>query len=164
MKKGRNALGLHIVLYQPEIPNNTGNIARTCLGTNTTLHLIHPLGFSTENKMVKRAGLDYWEHVHIKEHLSMEAFYEQYPEAICYYIENFGTTYYTECDYSDSEADIFFIFGKETTGLPKTLIKGKEDRCLRVPMTGDIRSLNLANTASIIIYEALRQQQFQKLS
>lgn len=164
VKKGRNVVGLHIVLYQPEIPTNTGNIARTCLGTNTTLHLIHPLGFSTDDKMVKRAGLDYWEHVHIEEHLSIDAFYEQYPEAVCYYIENFGTTYYTECDYSDSEQEIFFIFGKETTGIPKELIKGKEKNCLRVPMTAHIRSLNLANTASIIIYEALRQQAFNQLT
>src|SRR5699024_7690673 len=92
-------IGLHIVSYQPEIPANTGNIARTCLRTNTTLHLIHPLGFSTDSKMVKRAGLDYWEHVHIHEHDSIEALYTEYPDGIFYYIENFGTKHYTDAPF-----------------------------------------------------------------
>lgn len=156
-------MGLHIVLYQPEIPANTGNIARTCLATNTTLHLIHPLGFSTDDKMLRRAGLDYWHDVSIKEYKSIDDFYEAYPEATCYFIENFGTKYYTDYDYSDEEEEIFFIFGRETNGIPKELIAGKEDHCLRVHMSDNVRSLNLSNTAAIIIYEALRQQAFRQL-
>lgn len=156
-------MGLHIVLYQPEIPANTGNIARTCLATDTTLHLIHPLGFSTDDKMLRRAGLDYWHHVNIKEYHSLDQLYDRYPDATFYYIENFGTKYYTDYDYSHVEEEIFFIFGRETNGIPKELIAGKEDHCLRVHMSDKVRSLNLSNTAAIIIYEALRQQQFAQL-
>ncbi len=156
-------MGLHIVLYQPEIPANTGNIARTCMATNTTLHLIHPLGFSTEDKMLRRAGLDYWHHVQVHEYDSIQALYASYPEGLFYYIENFGTGYYTDFDYSNTDMDIFFVFGRETKGIPRELIEGKEERCLRVPMTEQARSLNLSNTAAIVIYEALRQQEFQGL-
>ena len=159
-----SALGLHIALYEPQIPANTGNIARTSAGTDTTLHLIHPLGFSTSDKMLKRAGLDYWHSVNIHEHESLEAMYKLYKDATYYFIENFGTTYYTDMDYSDSEEEIFFIFGKETTGIPKEVIKGKEDHCLRIPMTDKIRSLNLSNTVAIILYEALRQQSYRSLT
>lgn len=157
-------MGLHIVLYEPLIPANTGNIARTCAGTDAMLHLIHPLGFSTSDKMLKRAGLDYWEHVNIKEHGSMEELYGSYTEATYYYIENFGTRNYAEADYSNREEDIFFVFGKETTGIPKEMIEGKQNQCLRIPMTDKIRSYNLSNTVSIIIFEALRQQNFTKLT
>lgn len=153
-------MSLHVVLFEPEIPANTGNIARTCLATGTTLHLIHPLGFSTEDKMLKRAGLDYWHHVDVREYASIEELYHKYPEGTYYYIENFGTKYYTDYDYSDDEAALFFVFGKESSGIPKQLLVGKEDKCLRVPMTTDVRSLNLANTAAIMVYEALRQQKF----
>lgn len=153
-------MALHVVLYQPEIPANTGNIARTCLATNTELHLIHPLGFSTDDKMVRRAGLDYWYHVTINEYDSIEELYEKYPDGEYYYIENFGTKSYVDYDYSNVEQDIFFVFGRESSGIPKELIAGKEDRCLRIPMTDQVRSLNLSNAAAIVIYEALRQQQF----
>ncbi len=156
-------MGLHVVLYQPEIPANTGNIARTCLGTDTTLHLIRPLGFSTDDKMLRRAGLDYWHDVDIKYYDSIEELYETYPDATYYYIENFGTKHYTDYDYSNPEEEIFFVFGRETNGIPKELLVGKEDRCLRIHMTDKIRSLNLSNTAAIIIYEALRQQNFPGL-
>ncbi len=157
-------MGLHIALYQPEIPANTGNIARTCLGTNTTLHLIHPLGFSTDDKMVRRAGLDYWYNVDIQEHENIEHMYQRFPNAQYYYIENFGTKHYTDVNYSNVEEDIFFIFGQETKGIPRQLIEGKEEQCLRVHMSEHIRSLNLSNTAAIILYEALRQQKFPNLS
>lgn len=153
-------MALHVVLYQPEIPANTGNIARTCLATNTELHLIHPLGFSTDDKMVRRAGLDYWYHVTINEYDSIEELYKKYPDGEYYYIENFGTKSYVDYDYSNVEQDIFFVFGRESSGIPKELIAGKEDRCLRIPMTDQVRSLNLSNAAAIVIYEALRQQQF----
>ncbi|MEQ6378565.1 tRNA (uridine(34)/cytosine(34)/5-carboxymethylaminomethyluridine(34)-2'-O)-methyltransferase TrmL [Bacillaceae bacterium S4-13-58] len=157
-------MGLHIVLYQPEIPANTGNIARTCLATNTSLHLIRPLGFSTDDKMLRRAGLDYWHDVDIKYYDSLDELYRAYPEGKFYYIENFGTGYYTDFDFSNTEEDIFFVFGRETNGIPRELLIGKEDRCLRIHMTDKVRSLNLSNTAAIMIYEALRQQGFPKLT
>ncbi|MEI3607133.1 tRNA (uridine(34)/cytosine(34)/5-carboxymethylaminomethyluridine(34)-2'-O)-methyltransferase TrmL [Pseudogracilibacillus sp. SE30717A] len=153
-------MGLHIVLYQPEIPANTGNIARTCLATNTSLHLIHPLGFSTDDKMLRRAGLDYWNDVTIHEYDSINELYKKYEKGIFYYIENFGTKYYSDFDYSNKEEELFFVFGRETNGIPKELIEGKEDYCLRIHMTDQVRSLNLSNSAAIIIYEALRQQGF----
>ncbi|SEQ39318.1 tRNA (cytidine/uridine-2'-O-)-methyltransferase [Virgibacillus subterraneus] len=156
-------MSINIVLYQPEIPANTGNIARTCLATDATLHLIHPLGFSTDDKMVKRAGLDYWENVDIREYDSIQDLYATYPEGTFYYIENFGTKYYTEYDYSNSDEDLFFVFGRETDGIPKSLLEGKEDRCLRIHMSDKVRSLNLSNTSAIIIYEALRQRDFSGL-
>ena len=156
-------VSLHVVLFEPEIPANTGNIGRTCFATGTTLHLIHPLGFSTDSKMVRRAGLDYWEHVDVKEYDSIEDLYKTYPEGSFYYIENFGTKYYTDFDFSPVDIDQFFVFGKESTGIPRELLTGKEDKCLRIHMNDEVRSLNLSNTASIIIYEALRQQGFPKL-
>ncbi|QXE02606.1 tRNA (uridine(34)/cytosine(34)/5-carboxymethylaminomethyluridine(34)-2'-O)-methyltransferase TrmL [Terribacillus sp. DMT04] len=154
----------HIVLYQPEIPANTGNIARTCLATDTTLHLIRPLGFSTDDKMLRRSGLDYWHDVDIRYYDSMEELYEQFPEGAYYYIENFGTKHYSDYDFSDTNQDILFVFGRESTGIPKDLLIGKEEQCLRIHMTDKVRSLNLSNTAAIIIYEALRQQNFDGLS
>jgi len=156
-------MGLHIVLYEPEIPANTGNIARTCLATDTTLHLIHPLGFSTEDKMVQRAGLDYWKHVNVTEYDSIEELYETYRNGLYYYIENFGEKHYTDVDFNQPEKELFFVFGKETSGIPKEVIKGNEESCLRIPMNDQVRSLNLSNTAAIIIYEAMRQQGFQNI-
>lgn len=158
-------VSLNIVLFEPEIPANTGNIARTCLATNTTLHLIHPLGFSTDDKMVRRAGLDYWQHVNIKEYQSIDELYQSYPDGEYYFIENFGRKYYTDYDFSNVEENLFFIFGKETTGIPREMIRGKEDKCLRIHMSesDQVRSLNLSNTAAIILYEVLRQQNFYHL-
>lgn len=156
-------MSLHVVLYQPEIPANTGNIGRTCLATDTTLHLIHPLGFSTDDKMLRRAGLDYWKSIDLQEYDLIEELYEKYPDGEFYYIENFGTKQYTDFDFSNIDKDIFFVFGRETDGIPKALIEGKEDRCLRIHMNDKVRSLNLSNTAAIIIYEALRQQDFPGL-
>lgn len=156
-------MGIHVVLYQPEIPANTGNIARTCAGTDTTLHLIRPLGFSTDDKMLKRAGLDYWQYVNIMYYDSLEELFEKYQDGEFYLITKFGQTTYSSFDYSDRNKDHFFVFGKETTGLPKDLIQNNMDRCLRLPMTENIRSLNLSNTAAILVYEALRQQDFHGL-
>lgn len=157
-------MGLHIVLYQPEIPANTGNIARTCAGTNATLHLIRPLGFSTDDKMLKRAGCDYWPNVKINYYDSLEELFEEYPQANFYFIETVGQKNYTAFDYSDKLLDHFFVFGRETTGLPNDLLEKNLDHCLRIPQTDKIRSLNLSNTAAILIYEALRQQNFPELS
>ncbi|MUV36660.1 tRNA (cytidine(34)-2'-O)-methyltransferase [Lentibacillus sp. JNUCC-1] len=157
-------MGLHIVLYQPEIPANTGNISRTCHATNATLHLVHPLGFSTDDRMLRRAGLDYWKDVDIKEYPAIDDVYRTYPHGDFYYIENFGTRHYTDFDFSDSNKDWFFVFGRETNGIPHELLKGKEDKCLRVHMNDKVRSLNLSNTAAVIVYEVLRQQNFPGLS
>ena len=159
-------MGLHIVLYQPQIPANTGNIARTCAGTNTSLHLIHPLGFSTDDKMLKRAGLDYWPYVDIHDHESLETFVkmtESKTNAEVFLIETYGTQNYTEFDYTDSSQEIYFLFGRETTGLPKKFAQARSENCLRIPQSEHIRSLNLSNAAAIVIYEALRQQNFSGL-
>lgn len=158
-------MGVHVVLYQPEIPANTGNIARTCLATNVTLHLIHPLGFSTDDKMLRRAGLDYWQDVNIIYHDSIDDLYQKHPVGEFYYIENFGEKYYTDFDFSNSQEELFFVFGRETNGIPKSLLEGKEDRCLRIHMAQNdkVRSLNLSNTAAIIIYDVLKQQGFPNM-
>ncbi|WP_050182248.1 tRNA (uridine(34)/cytosine(34)/5-carboxymethylaminomethyluridine(34)-2'-O)-methyltransferase TrmL [Domibacillus robiginosus] len=156
-------MAVHVVLYQPEIPANTGNIARTCAATGTPLHLIRPLGFSTDDKMLKRAGLDYWEFVDITYYDSLEEFFEKNSNGHMYYLSKFGKQDHAKFDYSDTEQDHYFMFGKETTGLPKDLIAANMDRCLRIPMNEHVRSLNLSNTAAILIYEALRQQGFPGL-
>ncbi|WP_285768511.1 tRNA (uridine(34)/cytosine(34)/5-carboxymethylaminomethyluridine(34)-2'-O)-methyltransferase TrmL [Peribacillus sp. SI8-4] len=156
-------MAIHVVLYQPQIPANTGNIARTCAGTDTSLHLIRPLGFSTDDKQLKRAGLDYWENVKIHYYDSLEEFFEKNAGGEYYYLTKFGEQPHSSFDYSDLDSEIYFIFGRETTGLPKELIQENMDRCLRIPMTDHIRSLNLSNTAAILVYEALRQQDYRQL-
>ncbi|CEG30966.1 tRNA (uridine(34)/cytosine(34)/5-carboxymethylaminomethyluridine(34)-2'-O)-methyltransferase TrmL [Peribacillus simplex] len=156
-------MSIHVVLYQPQIPANTGNIARTCAGTDTSLHLIRPLGFSTDDKQLKRAGLDYWENVKIHYYDSLEEFFERNAGGEFYYLTKFGEQPHSSFDYSDQYSEIFFIFGRETTGLPKDLIQENMDRCLRIPMTDKVRSLNLSNTAAILVYEALRQQNYREL-
>ncbi|WP_062105380.1 tRNA (uridine(34)/cytosine(34)/5-carboxymethylaminomethyluridine(34)-2'-O)-methyltransferase TrmL [Bacillus niameyensis] len=150
----------HVVLYQPEIPANTGNIARTCAATDTQLHLIRPLGFSTDDKMLKRAGLDYWQHVDITYYDSLDEFFAKNAAGEYYYLSKFGKVPHTSFDYSNSEKDHYFMFGRETTGLPKDLIAENQERCLRIPMNDNVRSLNLSNTAAILVYEALRQQNY----
>ncbi|WML43088.1 tRNA (uridine(34)/cytosine(34)/5-carboxymethylaminomethyluridine(34)-2'-O)-methyltransferase TrmL [Neobacillus sp. PS3-40] len=156
-------MAIHIVLYQPQIPANTGNIARTCAGTDTILHLIRPLGFSTDDKMLKRAGLDYWQFVKIVYYDSLDEFYEKNSGGEFFYITKFGQKPFTSFDYSVVNKDYFFIFGRETTGLPKDVIEKNKDVSLRIPMNENIRSLNLSNTAAILIYEALRQQNYPNL-
>lgn len=157
-------VGLHVVLYQPEIPANTGNIARTCAATGTTLHLIRPLGFSTDDKMLKRAGLDYWEHVKIYDYDSLEELFDKYKDGEFYFITKFGKNTYSSIDCSDLRKEHFFVFGRETTGLPKSLLEKNNDRALRLPMTENVRSLNLSNSAAVLVYEALRQQNYPGLS
>ncbi len=156
-------LANHVVLYQPEIPANTGNIARTCAGTDTMLHLIRPLGFSTDDKMLKRAGLDYWPFVKIAYYDSLDEFFEKNAGGEFFFVETFGEKYYTDFDYSSPKKDYYFIFGRETSGLPKELTEIYGDRFIRIPMNDNIRSLNLSNTAAILVYEALRQQSFHNL-
>lgn len=158
-------MAIHVALFEPQIPANTGNIARTCAGTGTHLHLIEPLGFSTDDKMLKRAGLDYWQHVDITYHDGIERFLAAYPKGKFYFITKFGQQNYTSFDYSKVEEDIFFVFGKETKGLPQEILERYADSCLRIPMDDThIRALNLSNTAAILIYEALRQQNFIHLT
>lgn len=162
MKEGFT-LSLNIALYQPEIPANTGNIARTCAGTNTTLHLIRPLGFSTEDKMLRRAGLDYWYAVDIVYHDSLEDFLEYSKDGELYLIETYSDKPYSEFDFTDKGKDIYFLFGNESSGLPKDFAYARIDRCLRIPQSDKVRSLNLSNAAAIVIYEALRQRNFPNL-
>lgn len=152
----------HIVLFQPEIPQNTGNIARTCAATDTTLHLIKPLGFSVEDKMVRRAGLDYWEFVDIHYYESIEQFFEE-SKGNYYMLSKYGKKAHSDMDYSDFDENHYFVFGRETTGLPEWVREKYDDTLLRVPMTGNVRSLNLANTATMLVYEALRQQNYPGL-
>lgn len=153
----------HIVLFEPQIPANTGNIARTCAATNTTLHLIKPLGFSTDDKQLKRAGLDYWHDVNIIYHENLDDFMTYVSDKELLLVTKFAKQVYSEIDYTEDK-DYFFMFGKETTGLPEELMQEHKEKCVRVPMNDEhVRSLNLSNTAALIIYEALRQQGFPNL-
>lgn len=155
----------HIVLFEPLMPANTGNIARTCAATNATLHLIHPLGFSTDDKMLKRAGLDYWHHVDIREHDNLDAFLQTIGDSPLYLITKFAPRIVSEADLDDAKVqEQYFIFGKETTGLPIDFMESHKEMALRLPMNDEhVRSLNLSNTVAIVIYEALRQQTYQGL-
>lgn len=150
-------MAFHIVLYQPEIPANTGNIARTCSVTGTHLHLIHPLGFSIEDKYLKRAGLDYWDQLSVNHYASFDDFLQKKGDGQLYFIETTGKGFYSQRKYSDGD---YFIFGKETTGIPKEILDQFQDQIVRIPMKPGTRSLNLSNTAAIVVYEALRQNSF----
>lgn len=153
----------HIVLFEPQIPANTGNIARTCAATNSPLHLIEPLGFSTDDKQLKRAGLDYWHDVDIRYYENLMDFLEKNPAIHLHLITKFGHRTYSEVAYDDGN-DHYFMFGKETTGLPEEFMRSREADCLRIPMNDQhVRSLNLSNTAALVVYEALRQQDFLNL-
>jgi len=156
-------MSINVVLYQPETPANTGNIARTCAATGSTLHLIRPLGFRTDDKTLKRAGLDYWQYVNIIYYDSLGDFFEKNVEGEFYYLTKFGEKTYSHFDYSDTAKNHYFIFGRETTGLPNDLISDNLDRTIRIPMTENVQSLNLSNTAAILVYEAMRQQNYLNL-
>ncbi len=149
---------MHIVLVEPEIPNNTGNISRTCSVTGSTLHLVRPLGFSTDDKHLKRAGLDYWQYLDLHYWDSFDEVRRAYPDAAFYYLSTHGTRCYTEASFG---ADDFLVFGKETAGLPRELLAANPETTLRIPMLPEIRSLNLANSVAIVLYEALRQNGFR---
>ncbi|TLS37998.1 tRNA (uridine(34)/cytosine(34)/5-carboxymethylaminomethyluridine(34)-2'-O)-methyltransferase TrmL [Pseudalkalibacillus caeni] len=151
-------MALNVVLFQPEIPANTGNIARTCAATNTRLHLIRPLGFSTDDKMLKRAGLDYWQYVDVHYYDSLDELFGKFADGEFFFITKFGENTHTDFRFEDLEKDYFFVFGRETNGLPDEVIESNKDHCLRLPMTDQVRALNLSNTAAIMVYEALRQQ------
>ena len=156
---------LNIVLVEPEIPQNTGNIARTCAITSSKLHLVYPLGFSVSEKALKRAGLDYWDKLEIEEHVSFTKFLEKYKpeEHNMFFATTKGKTKYTDIDYSEMD-EIFVLYGKETKGLPEWLLERFLDtKTIRIPMLPTLRSLNLANSVAIITYEILRQHNFEEL-
>ncbi|GIP34303.1 tRNA (uridine(34)/cytosine(34)/5-carboxymethylaminomethyluridine(34)-2'-O)-methyltransferase TrmL [Paenibacillus sp. J2TS4] len=154
-------MAFHIVLVEPEIPANTGNISRTCAATGTYLHLVRPLGFSTDDKTLKRAGLDYWHSVKLEYHDSFDEVKHKYPEARFFYATTKADKSYADFEFRDGD---FFVFGKETAGLPKDIIESNQETCMRIPISDDVRSLNLSNSAAIILYEGLRQLQFNGLS
>ncbi len=151
---------MHIVLVEPEIPNNTGNISRTCSVTGSTLHLVRPLGFSTDDKHLKRAGLDYWQYLDLHYWDSFGELQNAYPEGRFWYASTKAKHSYTEAAFAPGD---FLVFGKETKGLPEDLLHAHAEQAIRIPMQPDIRSLNLANSVAIVLYEALRQQGFPGL-
>ena len=151
---------LNIVLHEPEIPANTGNIGRTCVATGTRLHLIEPLGFSLSEKAIKRAGMDYWKDLDVTTYLDYEEFLEKNPGAKIYYATTKGLQTYTDVRFED---DCYIMFGKESAGIPEEILLDNQENCVRIPMWGDIRSLNLSNSVSIVLYEALRQNGFEKM-
>ncbi|MEJ8306906.1 tRNA (uridine(34)/cytosine(34)/5-carboxymethylaminomethyluridine(34)-2'-O)-methyltransferase TrmL [Saccharibacillus sacchari] len=151
-------MALHIVLVEPEIPANTGNISRTCAATDTHLHLVRPLGFRTDDASLKRAGLDYWPSVKLEYHDSFAELQEKYPEGRFFYATTKATKRYSDVRFQDGD---FLVFGKETKGLPPELIAANPDTSIRLPMrTEHVRSLNLSNSVAIMLYEALRQLDF----
>lgn len=154
---------LNVVLYEPEIPGNTGNIMRTCAGTNVRLHLIEPLGFKLDSAHIKRSGVNYIEHCDYTVYKNFEEFKEK-NIGTYYYLTRYGKKPHTSFDYSNIDENIYFIFGKESTGIPKEILKNDLEHCMRMPMNGNIRALNLSNTVAIMIYEALRQQNYNGLS
>jgi len=155
---------LNIVLVEPEIPQNTGNIARTCAAIGAKLHLVHPLGFDISEKQVKRAGLDYWDKLDIEEHDNLDKFLEKYDisKKDMYLVSTKATHVYSDVNYGDKE-EVFLLFGKETKGLPETLLKDNLDKTIRIPMGYNIRSLNLSNSVAIVAYEVMKQCNFDGL-
>lgn len=152
---------MNIVLYEPEMPLNTGNIGRTCVATGTRLHLIEPLGFKLNEKAVKRAGLDYWDKLDVTVYSDYQDFLEKNPGAKIYMATTKAHQVYTDVAY---EPDCYIMFGKESAGIPEEILVENEDTCVRIPMWGDIRSLNLANSVAVVLYEALRQNGFEKMT
>ena len=154
---------VNIVMVEPEIPQNTGNIARTCAITGAKLHLVHPLGFQIDERTLKRAGLDYWDKLDIEEHDSLEKFLEKYTLSKNSKLNSKGKTKYTDIDYSKMD-EVFVLYGKETKGLPEWLLeKYLNEKTIRIPMLPTLRSLNLSNSVAIITYEILRQHNFEDL-
>jgi tRNA (cytidine/uridine-2'-O-)-methyltransferase len=153
-------MALNIVLFEPEIPANTGNIGRTCVATGTRLHLIEPLGFRLNEKSIKRAGMDYWEHLDVTRYINFEEFLEKNPGAKIYMATTKGQHVYTEVNY---EPDCYIMFGKESAGIPEEILVKNPDTCIRIPMLSEIRSLNLSNSVAVVLYEALRQNNFESM-
>ncbi len=150
----------NIVLVEPEIPQNTGNIARTCAATGSKLHIIKPMGFEIDDKKLKRAGLDYWHLLGVRYYEGIEDFFDKNPDVNCYYSTTKAPNTYSDVKYSDGD---YIFFGKETKGLPEELLYKNEKNCIRIPMINEARSLNLSNAVAIVVYEALRQNSFFEL-
>ena len=151
---------INIVLLEPEIPQNTGNIARTCAATGASLHLIEPLGFRIDDAKLKRAGLDYWHQLDITYYKDIEDFYTKNPDAKIYYFSTKAPQKYTDITYPEK---VYLMFGKETKGLPEELLHANKSHCVRIPMRDSLRSLNLSNSAAIAVYEVFRQRDFKGL-
>ena len=151
---------INVVLYQPEIPQNTGNIARTCAATGSSLHLIRPLGFKIDDRKMKRAGLDYWDKLGVIYYEDIDDFYDKNPGAALYYFSTKAENNYADVVYPDN---VFLMFGPETRGLPEVLLRRNQGNCVRIPMLDELRSLNLSNSVAIAVYEVLRQRGFESL-
>lgn len=153
---------LNIVLYEPEIPENTGNIMRTCVAANAKLHLIYPLGFRLDEKSLKRSSVNYLDKLDYQEYDDWDDFISK-NKGEFYFLTRYGQVPHTSFDYSDNEKNIYLIFGKESTGIPKEILKNNLDKCLRIPTTSNVRALNLSNCVAIMTYEVLRQQNYNNL-
>lgn len=148
---------MHIVLHEPEIPANTGNIGRTCVATNTTLHLIEPLGFRLDEKAIKRAGMDYWEHLDVRTYVNYQDFLDKNSNAKIWYATTKAKHCYSDVNFGPND---YIMFGKESAGIPEEILVDNEETCVRIPMEPKIRSLNLSNSVAIMLYEGLRQNGF----
>lgn len=148
---------MHIILHQPEIPANTGNIGRTCVATGTSLHLIEPLGFRLDEKSIKRAGMDYWEHLDVTRYVNFQEFKDKHTDAKIWMATTKAKHVYTDVSFGP---DDYIMFGKESGGIPEEILVENEETCIRIPMLDQIRSLNLSNSVAIVLYEALRQNNF----
>ncbi len=151
---------MHIVLYQPEIPANTGNIGRTCVATGTILHLIEPLGFRLDEKSIQRAGMDYWKELDVRRYMNFEEFLDKNPGAKIYMATTKAKNLYSQVSFGEND---YLMFGKESAGIPEEILVNYEDDCIRIPMLDSIRSLNLSNSVAIVLYEAYRQQNFKNM-
>lgn len=151
---------LHIVLYEPEMPANTGNIGRTCVACGAVLHLIEPLGFKLNEKMIKRAGLDYWEHLDVRTYVNFEDFLEKNHHPKIYMATTKSRQTYADVTYGGADEDVYLMFGKESAGIPEEILLDYKETAVRIPMLPEIRSLNLSNSVAIVAYEVLRQQGF----
>lgn len=153
---------INIVLYEPEIPQNTGNIMRTCVATNSKLHLIKPLGFKLDDSHVRRSAVNYFENLDYEVYENFEEFKSK-NIGTYYYLTRYGKKPHTSFDYSNKDENIYLIFGKESTGIPKEILKNDLEHCMRIPMTDKVRALNLSNSVAIMVYEVLRQQDYNDL-
>lgn len=151
---------MHIVLHQPEIPANTGNIGRTCVATGATLHLIEPLGFRLNEKEIKRAGMDYWEHLDVRRYMNFEEFLQKNPNAKIWMATTKAKHVYSDVEFGEND---YIMFGKESAGIPEEILVNYEETCIRIPMLDKIRSLNLSNSVAVVLYEALRQNSFKSM-
>ncbi len=151
---------MHVILHQPEIPANTGNIGRTCVATGTSLHLIEPLGFRLDEKSVKRAGMDYWSQLDLKRYVNFEDFQEKNPDAKIWMATTKAKHVYSDVSFGPND---FIMFGKESAGIDEEILVEYEETCIRIPMLDSIRSLNLSNSVAVVLYEALRQQNFAQM-